>query len=89
MAVARSIPTCSYCGEATATGRYKDESGVPPLMRIIGDTFLGWDDKECNCKQAIEARKNLRKEMDKWHKENPFDLQKAIDEKLARVNKAK
>ena len=84
MAVARPIPTCSYCGKSTAKGIYKDESLVPHFMRLIGDTFIRWEHKECNCKGAKKARKELKIAMDKWHKEHPFDLQKILDSKGAK-----
>ena len=91
MAVARPIPTCSYCGKSTAEGIYKDESDVPSFLRIIGDTFIMWEHKECNCKgakkarkEAKKARKEAKKAMDKWHKEHPFDLQKILDSKGAK-----
>jgi hypothetical protein len=76
MAVARAVPTCQYCGKATAKARHKDESNVPLSMRIIGDTFLGWDYKECNCKGARKARKEHKK----WKKEHGIDLNKIIEE---------
>ena len=65
MAVARPTPTCPYCGKPTATGKYKDQSNIPQLMRIIGDTFLGWDYKDCNCKGAKKSRKEHKKAMKK------------------------
>lgn len=68
MAVARPIPKCSYCGKSTAEGIYKDESNVPSFLRIIGDTFIRWKHKECNCKGAKKARKEVKKEMDKQQK---------------------
>lgn len=87
MAVYRPVPTCSYCGKETATGKYKDQSKTPPMLRIIGDTFLGWDYKECNCKEAKKARKELKKDMEKFHKEHPFDLEKAFGIKTKKKNK--
>lgn len=61
MAVAHPTPKCSFCGKPTAEGRYKDESYIPSFMRIIGDTFLGWTHKDCNCKGAKKARKEAKK----------------------------
>lgn len=76
MAVARPVPKCQYCGKPIAKGIYKDESDVPFFMRIIGDTFIRWDYKECNCKGARKARKEHKK----WVKEHGIDLNKIIED---------
>lgn len=81
MALAHPIPTSSFCGKPTATGRFKDESKIPEFMKTIGDTFLGWTHKDCNCKGAKKARKEAKKSMDKWHKEHPFDLEAILKTK--------
>jgi hypothetical protein len=81
MAIARKVPTCSYCGKPTAKGIYKDESNIPKFMQTIGDTFIRWDYKQCNCKEAVKDRKEHKKIMDKWHKENPLNLENIINKK--------
>jgi hypothetical protein len=42
MAIARRPPTCPKCGEPYR-GIYKDQSNVPMMHRLIGDTFIRWD----------------------------------------------
>jgi len=81
MAIARPTPTCPYCGKPTAKGIYKDESDMPSFFRLIGDTFIKWEYKKCNCKGAKKARKEAKKARDKWLKEHPFNLQKILDSK--------
>ena len=81
MALARPTPTCPYCGKATGKGIYKDESDVSRFMRLIGDTFLRWEHKECSCKGAKKARKEHKKAMEKLHKEHPIDWKKMFEGK--------
>lgn len=42
MAIARRPPTCPKCGE-TIKGIFKDQSNVPIMHRLIGDTFIRWN----------------------------------------------
>jgi hypothetical protein len=51
MAIYRKQPTCPYCGKVIAKGVYKDQSHLPFMMRVIGDTFLRWEYKKHNCKK--------------------------------------
>ena len=81
MAVHHTAPTCPFCGKPTAEGIYRDESNIPSFMRIIGDTFIGWTHKDCNCKEAKKARKAHAKQIKAWSKEQPFTLQELIDKK--------
>ena len=60
MAVVRHKPTCSFCGKPIAKAIHKDYSGLPYMFRPIGDSFIGWEYKECNCKGAKAARKKIK-----------------------------
>jgi len=54
MAIARQPPRCTICGEVVAKGIYKNQSHLPPTMRVFGDTFLRWEPIRHNCKGAQE-----------------------------------
>lgn len=61
MAVYRQTPTCNYCGKSIAKAIYRDQSHLPTMLRVIGDTFIRWDYKKCKCKGAKKARKEMKK----------------------------
>lgn len=65
MAVARPTPTCPYCGKIIAKGVYKNQSGIPFMLRVIGDTFLRWDYIKHTCKGKREADKKMKAEIKK------------------------
>jgi len=48
MALYRQPPKCIHCG-ATAEGVYQDQSHLPDMLKIIGDTFMYWKPLPCNC----------------------------------------
>ena len=52
MAIARRHPKCPKCG-GQINGIYKDQSNIPIMHRIIGDTFLGWDYAGHVCRLGI------------------------------------
>lgn len=65
MAVFRPTPKCQYCGKPIAKGIYKSYKGVPNFMIPYGDSFIRWEYKECKCKGARKARKEMRKQAKK------------------------
>lgn len=52
MAVARTAPKCPKCGESYG-GIYRDQSNVPIMHRLIGDTFIRWDISGHICRLGI------------------------------------
>ena len=62
MAIARSTPKCEFCNRPIAKGIYSSQKGIPYFLQTIGDTFMGWEYKDCKCKKAKKWRKQLRKE---------------------------
>jgi len=47
----REVPICPVCGNPLAKAKYKDQSGTPQFMRVIGDDFIGWENiNHPNCK---------------------------------------
>lgn len=70
MAVQRITPTCAYCGKPTAEAVYDNQSDLPSVMRLIGDTFRFWKYKKCKCKQSKAARKKQIEQIRK----NEIDL---------------
>lgn len=55
MAKYRPTPVCPYCGKPVAKAIYKDQSKIPQIFRIIGDTFLRWEPIKHSCKGNREA----------------------------------
>jgi hypothetical protein len=69
MARYRPTPTCPYCGVVIAKGIYRDQSKIPFMQRVIGDTFIRWDYIKHSCKGKKEADKKMKEEVDKaWDK---------------------
>ena len=58
MAVFRNAPTCLSCGKTIAKAKYLDQSDLPITMRIIGDTFEGWEYENHDCKKNNIMRTN-------------------------------
>ena len=87
MAVARTSPKCLHCGKPIAEEVHMDQSKIPVFQRLIGDTFIKWKYKYCNCKGAKKARKEFEKNMKKWHDEHPFDLEQAFKDKQSKKKK--
>lgn len=52
MAVARTAPKCPKCGQSYG-GIYQDQSNVPIMHRLIGDTFIRWDIEGHVCKLGV------------------------------------
>lgn len=50
MAVNRTPPQCPKCGKRIYA-IYKDQSGLPPAMQLIGDTFIKWDWEGHKCEE--------------------------------------
>ena len=53
MAVARTAPKCPKCGQDIGA-IYRDQSNVPIMHRLIGDTFIRWDFEGHVCKVGIK-----------------------------------
>lgn len=60
MALYRPTPTCPHCGEPTHKAIYRDQSHLPPMLQIIGDTFEGWESLEHTCKGQEEWIKSIK-----------------------------
>jgi hypothetical protein len=58
MARYRPTPKCPYCGAEIARAVYKDQSKIPLMQRLIGDTFIRWDYIKHNCKSKKSQTKN-------------------------------
>ncbi len=69
MAIYRKAPTCPYCGEVIATAIYRDQSKIPFMQRLIGDTFIRWEYKEHRCEGKIKADEEAEKEYKKYRDE--------------------
>lgn len=65
MAVARKAPICPKCGQGIG-GIYKDQSNVPMMHRIIGDTFIRWDFEGHVCRVGITYFIE-RKDNNQWY----------------------
>lgn len=52
MAIARRAPKCKKCGESYR-GIYRDQSNIPIMHRLIGDTFIRWDIEGHVCRLGI------------------------------------
>lgn len=52
MAIRRESPKCVFCGEVIAKEVHIDQSHLPPEQRLIGDTFLHWENIEHECEGA-------------------------------------
>lgn len=65
MAIARQAPKCPHCGEVIAKAIYRDQSNVPMMMRLIGDTFIGWKYFEHSCPGKEVFDKKMKEEFDK------------------------
>jgi hypothetical protein len=61
MAVYRKTPACPYCGKIIAKAVYKNQSHIPFMFRVIGDTFIRWDYIKHNCKGKRKADKEIEK----------------------------
>ena len=72
MAVYRPTPTCPYCGKIIAKGVYKNQSKIPSMLRVIGDTFIRWDYIEHTC----EGKKKADKEMEDFIDKQISDMKK-------------
>jgi hypothetical protein len=66
MAIARSTPKCHFCGKPTATARHNNMG-----KNFVGDTFLGWIHKDCDCEEAKNERERIKKEQEKYFKQHP------------------
>ena len=62
MAIMRTAPTCAHCGAVIATAIYQDQSDIPPIMRIIGDTFIRWDYIYHECEAGKKFAEQIRKQ---------------------------
>ena len=61
MAIYRAHPKCPFCGKVIAKAKYKDQSDIPMSMRLIGDTFIGWEYDNHECKEKEEFINKLPK----------------------------
>lgn len=59
MAVYRPPQHCLFCGKELIA-RYRDQSHLPPSMRLIGDTFEGYEPCKCKGKGKKSPLKKLR-----------------------------
>ncbi len=69
MAIQRTVPKCPYCGDVIAKGVYRDQSNIPFMQRLIGDSFIRWDYIKHSCPGKIEADEQSKKDHEKWLKE--------------------
>jgi hypothetical protein len=70
MAIFRPTPKCPYCGEVIAKAVYIDQSKIPSMMRLIGDTFIRWDYITHTC----EGTKKAEAENKKWREDHKYLL---------------
>jgi hypothetical protein len=61
MARYREAPKCPFCGKVIAKAKYRNQSDLPASMRLIGDTFEGWEYEEHECKEGQDFRDKLPK----------------------------
>lgn len=52
MAIARTAPKCPKCKQPYS-GIYRDQSKLPIMHRMVGDTFIRWDIEGHVCKVGI------------------------------------
>jgi hypothetical protein len=52
MAIIRQSPKCIKC-DGIINAIYLDQSNIPELQRIIGDTFLKWDYEGHKCEYTL------------------------------------
>ena len=69
MARYRPTPTCPFCGVVIAKGIYKDQSKIPFMQRIIGDTFIRWEYIKHTCKGKEEFDKKMEEDADRFIEE--------------------
>lgn len=74
MAIFRQSPKCLKCGDPI-DGKYTDQSKIPPMQQLIGDTFEGWDYEGHVCNQNPKPI-------------DIFDFSKMTKEEKKRFNKA-
>jgi hypothetical protein len=57
MARYRRPPTCPHCGKVIAKAVYLDQTDLPLMQRVIGDTFIRWDYNKHTCsKKDLELK---------------------------------
>ena len=77
MAVCRPTEYCPWCNEPLKA-RYLDQSNIPFMHQIIGDTFLGY--QECNCKNPEAKVIQMKEKMDEIRERDRKRLIKNIVE---------
>lgn len=61
MAIARTTPTCPFCGKAIAKAICNSYEGVPSFLVPIGDSFIRWEYFDCNCKDSKKLKRDENK----------------------------
>lgn len=61
MAIYRTIPKCIFCGAEIARAKYLDQTNLCSSIKVIGDTFQGWEFLPHDCKERQEFEKEMKK----------------------------
>ena len=77
MALFRTPPTCLICGKPTAEAIYEDQSHIPEISRVVGDSFIGWKpiDHVCNSESQKLDIETVIKFVNEMNKKYPYPLE--------------
>jgi len=64
MALYREPPKCPFCDKVIAEAQYKDQSGLPQGLQLIGDTFEGWEYEKHDCEEGKNFKKDFTKALE-------------------------
>jgi len=69
MALYRQPNICPFCGEEIKC-LYNKQEGVPDMMKVIGDTFIGYENHVCDAAKKKEwlISDEAKEAIDNWQK---------------------